>query len=78
MTPGRLNGRRVLVTGAASGIGSAICRRLSEDGAEVVESDIAEAPGILSCDVGDRAAVDDLLNRAGPVWAVASAAAYLL
>jgi len=39
-TPGRLAGRRALVTGGASGIGAAIAARLVSDGAEVVIGDI--------------------------------------
>ena len=45
MTVGRTPGQRVLVTGAAGGIGSAICRRLRKDGAEVIGSDVTGAPG---------------------------------
>jgi NAD(P)-dependent dehydrogenase (short-subunit alcohol dehydrogenase family) len=75
MTTGRLTGRRVLVTGAAGGIGAAICQRLRADGAEVVASDIAAGKAILTCDVTDRAAVDALFDRAGPLWGVVHAAA---
>ena len=35
-----LNGRRAFVTGGASGIGAAIVRRLSADGAQVVIADL--------------------------------------
>jgi NAD(P)-dependent dehydrogenase (short-subunit alcohol dehydrogenase family) len=38
-----LAGKTVLVTGAAGGIGSAACRRLVDEGAKVVASDISEA-----------------------------------
>lgn len=39
----RLEGKRVLVTGAASGIGQATALRLLEEGATVAASDVAEA-----------------------------------
>lgn len=71
----RLDGRRVLVTGAAGGIGAAIVRRLAADGATVVSSDLAIAPPGLRFDVTDRAAVDRLVEAAGPLWGVVHAAA---
>src|SRR5512134_3623231 len=61
-----LEGRRVLVTGGAGGIGSATCRRFLEEGARVVALDLDEAalgrlaqelPGLeepLVTDVTDR------------------------
>jgi len=53
---GRLRGRSVLVTGAASGIGAALARRLAHEGARVALAD---------CD-GDRArAVAETLRAAG-------------
>ncbi|MEM9384802.1 MAG: SDR family oxidoreductase [Pseudomonadota bacterium] len=42
-----LNGKIILVTGAAGGIGSAICSALSDHGATVIATD-REAPGELS------------------------------
>ncbi|GAA4544389.1 SDR family NAD(P)-dependent oxidoreductase [Mycobacterium paraffinicum] len=39
----RLEGKRILVTGAASGIGQATALRLLDEGATVVASDVAEA-----------------------------------
>jgi 3-hydroxybutyrate dehydrogenase len=66
-----LAGRTALVTGAASGIGAAIVRRLADDGASVLAVDRDEAglktlvdtvPQVepLPCDLGDLAAVDEL------------------
>lgn len=70
-----LAGRRVLVTGAAGGIGAAIRARLEAAGAEVVASDRAIAPPGRACDVTDRAAVDALVAGAGPLWGCVHAAA---
>jgi len=72
-------GRRVLITGAARGIGAALARRLSERGARValagLEPDaLAEVAAECDapwreCDVADRAAVDravaDLVGALG-------------
>ena len=71
--PGRLDGRKVLVTGAGSGIGAASVRRLLAEGASVAAADIrseaatatihdtaanGSAPRIaLSVDVGDETSV---------------------
>jgi NAD(P)-dependent dehydrogenase (short-subunit alcohol dehydrogenase family) len=51
-----------LVTGAAGGIGSAICRRLAADGAHIVVTDIDAA--------GANAVADELCAKFGPGRAV--------
>ncbi len=71
----RFAGRCAIVTGASSGIGAAVARRLRDEGARVASLDLAEtAPeGVLSlrCDVSDSSQVDDAVARAaaelGPI-----------
>ena len=43
---GRIQGRVAIVTGGASGIGKAVCKRLAEEGAKVVVTDIQEEMGL--------------------------------
>ncbi len=70
MTAGRLEGRVAVVTGGAAGIGAAICRRLTAEGARVVVADVDGAEGerlagelggaFAATDVSDPDAVDRL------------------
>lgn len=71
---GRLEGRRVLVTGAASGMGRAIAGRFAKEGASLALLDrngdgvsaVAGDVGARSfaCDVSDRAQVDGVVAEA--------------
>ena len=70
----RFEGRTVVVTGAASGIGAATAKRLREDGAEVVGVDLAAADGIRAVDVTDESAVAGLMDDVGQVDGVVHAA----
>ncbi len=75
MMPGKLDGRRILITGAASGMGQAIAHLFAAAGASLALLDRNEA-GTLSeagelgaagfgCDVADRAAVNGVVAKAG-------------
>src|SRR5688572_2019658 len=66
-------GRTTVVTGAASGIGLATCRRLLADGGTIVGADLADPPDDLvgaerctfvTADVADEASVEQLVSSA--------------
>jgi NAD(P)-dependent dehydrogenase (short-subunit alcohol dehydrogenase family) len=67
-------GRIVLVTGGAQGIGEACARRFAREGAKLVIADVADARGrtlarelggtYMHCDVGDKADVDAIVALA--------------
>src|ERR1700761_5938071 len=76
---GKLDGRTIVITGAARGIGQGVARRLGSEGANVVVADLnadgaeataaqirdagGEAIGV-GCDVGDRDSVKAALDAA--------------
>ncbi len=57
--------KRVIITGAASGIGAATAERLRKRGADVVGLDVAASNGdIIACDVRDQESVDRAVAEA--------------
>ena len=77
MMAGKLDGRRILITGAASGMGQSIARLFAVEGASLALLDRNEA-GVLAeasalggagfgCDVADRSAVNDVVSKTASV-----------
>ena len=62
-----LKGRRALVTGAASGIGSSVVEKLRREGVEVVATDIHPGRGIEVADLTSADEVEKLAGAAGAV-----------
>jgi NAD(P)-dependent dehydrogenase (short-subunit alcohol dehydrogenase family) len=60
-----MSGQRIIITGAASGIGAATLLELGRRGAQVVGLDLnADAEGLVACDVRDQESVDRAVAQA--------------
>ena len=80
----RLQGKRIVVTGAASGIGASVARRFTEEGARVSAIDLnatlldaIPAASRHQLDVSDAAAVDRLASEVGQIDVLFNAAGYV-
>ncbi|MGV6848067.1 MAG: SDR family NAD(P)-dependent oxidoreductase [Marinibacterium sp.] len=73
-----MNRRRVLVTGAASGIGAACLAAFRDAGAEAIGANINAKDGILAVDVSDPGSVAALFDQTGPRDIVVNAAGILI
>lgn len=62
----RFAGKRVLVTGAASGVGKATAALFACEGADVVAFDRTAGAGIIEIDLTDSARTADLVREHGP------------
>jgi NAD(P)-dependent dehydrogenase (short-subunit alcohol dehydrogenase family) len=56
--------KRVIITGAASGIGAATAEALRKRGAEVIGLDLQAQDGVVACDVTDQASIDAAVSYA--------------
>jgi NAD(P)-dependent dehydrogenase (short-subunit alcohol dehydrogenase family) len=62
-----LQGKRALVTGAASGIGHAVVSRLRAEQVETLGSDIHDAHGVVVADLTDGEDVERLAGKVGAI-----------
>ena len=61
----RLEGKKALVTGAASGIGAAVRKRLQAEGAQVFATDIHQTGDLIVADLTDADQIEKLAAEVG-------------
>jgi 3-oxoacyl-[acyl-carrier protein] reductase len=72
-----LTGKRIVVTGAARGIGAALAAELRARGAAAITADVA-AGADMTCDVSDAAQVSAMFTEVGGVDGLVNCAALLV
>ena len=71
----RFSGKRIVVTGAASGIGLATAALLTSEGAEVIAVDITGESPLERCDLSRPSDIDALVGRLeGPLYGLCNVA----
>lgn len=60
--PARFTDRRVVVTGAAGGLGQVVAALFREEGARVVATDVVGAQDVVPCDLADDVAREELVQ----------------
>jgi NAD(P)-dependent dehydrogenase (short-subunit alcohol dehydrogenase family) len=60
----RFHDKRVVVTGAAGGVGRAVADQLRAEGARVIATDVVGAGDVVECDLADDAARDAFVANA--------------
>jgi NAD(P)-dependent dehydrogenase (short-subunit alcohol dehydrogenase family) len=76
MSQGRFAGRKVLLTGAATGVGNVLMRQLIAEGAAVVAGDIAPSIEGVAAEMGGRGVIADVATSAGCATLHAAAKAH--
>ncbi len=73
-----VSGKRIVVTGAARGIGAGLTALLRERGATVITADLNPVGVDVACDVSDPAQVETLFSYAGEIDGLVNNAALLV
>jgi len=57
----RFTDRKIVVTGAAGGVGKVVADLFRAEGARVIATDVAESDGVVRCDLGDDTSRDGFI-----------------